>query len=51
MLQALQDIEIASRTVGFDVVSDDSLDEKYKKLRCEIAPLSHSIVEGSPPPP
>lgn len=42
MLQALQDIEIASRTVGFDVVSDDSLDEKYKKLRCEIAPLSHS---------
>ncbi|KAL9436040.1 hypothetical protein AB3S75_022161 [Citrus x aurantiifolia] len=41
MLEALQDIEIASRLVGFDVDSDDSLDEKYKKLRCDIAPLPH----------
>lgn len=39
MLEALQDIEIASRLVGFDVDSDDSLDEKYKKLHCDITPL------------
>ncbi|GAB4830505.1 Poly [ADP-ribose] polymerase 1 [Ancistrocladus abbreviatus] len=41
MLEALQDIEIASRLVGFDVDNEDSLDEKYKKLHCEIAPLPH----------
>uniref|UniRef100_A0A822XL21 Poly [ADP-ribose] polymerase n=1 Tax=Nelumbo nucifera TaxID=4432 RepID=A0A822XL21_NELNU len=41
MLEALQDIEIASRLVGFDVDDDDSLDEKYKKLRCNITPLPH----------
>lgn len=41
MLEALQDIEIASRLVGFDVDNDDSLDEKYEKLRCGISPLSH----------
>lgn len=40
MLEALQDIEIASRLVGFDG-DDDDLDTKYKKLRCEISPLSH----------
>lgn len=45
MLEALQDIEIASRIVGFDVDSDDSLDEKYKKLSCDIAPLSHGSEE------
>ncbi|KAK9083399.1 hypothetical protein Scep_029870 [Stephania cephalantha] len=41
MLEALQDIEIASRIVGFDGENDDSLDEKYMKLNCEIAPLPH----------
>ncbi|XP_042494663.1 poly [ADP-ribose] polymerase 1 [Macadamia integrifolia] len=41
MLEALQDIEIASRLVGFDVDNDESLDEKYKKLRCNITPLPH----------
>lgn len=41
MLEALQDIEIASRLVGFDVDNDDSLDDKYKKLHCDIAPLPH----------
>ncbi|KAF3436180.1 hypothetical protein FNV43_RR23272 [Rhamnella rubrinervis] len=41
MLEALQDIEIASRLVGFDCDSDDSLDDKYKKLHCEINPLLH----------
>ncbi|KAK5783992.1 hypothetical protein PVK06_038510 [Gossypium arboreum] len=41
MLEALQDIEIASRLVGFDVDNDDSLDEKYKKLHCDITPLPH----------
>ncbi|KFL90574.1 Poly [ADP-ribose] polymerase-1 [Acetobacter malorum] len=41
MLEALQDIEIASRLVGFDADSDDSLDEKYKKLRCDIDPIPH----------
>ena len=35
MLEALQDIEIASRVVGFDVDSDEYLDVKYKKLNCE----------------
>ncbi|KAL6978644.1 Poly [ADP-ribose] polymerase 1, variant 2 [Sarracenia purpurea var. burkii] len=41
MLEALQDIEIASRLVGFDVDNDDSIDEKYKKLGCLISPLPH----------
>ncbi|KAI3678826.1 hypothetical protein L6452_38129 [Arctium lappa] len=41
MLEALQDIEIASRLVGFDVDNDDSLDDKYKKLQCEMVPLPH----------
>ncbi|XP_024168166.1 poly [ADP-ribose] polymerase 1 isoform X2 [Rosa chinensis] len=41
MLEALQDIEIASRLVGFDADSGDSLDEKYKKLRCCMNPLPH----------
>ncbi|KAL4651990.1 hypothetical protein ACB092_01G200600 [Castanea dentata] len=41
MLEALQDIEIASRLVGFDADSDDSLDEKYMKLHCDVAPLPH----------
>ncbi|XP_073139928.1 poly [ADP-ribose] polymerase 1 [Henckelia pumila] len=39
MLEALQDIEIASRVVGFDTDSNDSVDEKYRKLRCNISPL------------
>ncbi|KAI3449746.1 hypothetical protein Pfo_006411 [Paulownia fortunei] len=41
MLEALQDIEIASRLVGFDADSNGSIDEKYEKLRCHISPLSH----------
>ncbi|KAM0949661.1 putative NAD(+) ADP-ribosyltransferase transcription regulator SAP family [Dioscorea sansibarensis] len=41
MLEALQDIEIASRIVGFDSENDESLDEKYNKLHCSIAPLPH----------
>ncbi|XP_041008010.1 poly [ADP-ribose] polymerase 1 isoform X1 [Juglans microcarpa x Juglans regia] len=41
MLEALQEIEIASRLVGFDADSDDSLDEKYMKLQCDITPLPH----------
>ncbi|XP_060180948.1 poly [ADP-ribose] polymerase 1 [Lycium barbarum] len=41
MLEALQDIEIASRLVGFDIDNDDSLDDKYKKLHCDISPLPH----------
>lgn len=41
MLEALQDIEIASRLVGFDADSDDSLDEKYMKLHCDVAPFPH----------
>ncbi|CAN1291957.1 Poly [ADP-ribose] polymerase 1 [Linum perenne] len=41
MLEALQDIEIASRLVGFDVDSDDSLDDKYKRLRCDITAIPH----------
>ncbi|GJR32265.1 poly [ADP-ribose] polymerase 1 [Tanacetum coccineum] len=36
MLEALQDIEIASRLVGFDADNDDSIDDKYKKLQCEM---------------
>ncbi|KAL0419793.1 UNVERIFIED_CONTAM: Poly [ADP-ribose] polymerase 1 [Sesamum radiatum] len=40
MLEALQDIEIASRLVGFDADSDESIDEKYSKLQCQISPLS-----------
>lgn len=45
MLEALQDIEIASRLVGFDDDNDESLDDKYKKLRCEIAPISHECED------
>ncbi|TXG63792.1 hypothetical protein EZV62_010786 [Acer yangbiense] len=45
MLEALQDIEIASRLVGFDVDNDDSLDEKYNKLHCDISPLPHDSEE------
>lgn len=41
MLEALQDIEIASRLVGFDSDNDESLDEKYKKLHCDMVPLPH----------
>ncbi|CAL1383211.1 unnamed protein product [Linum trigynum] len=41
MLEALQDIEIASRLVGFGVDNDESLDDKYKKLRCDIASIPH----------
>ncbi|MCL7037376.1 hypothetical protein MKW94_019800 [Papaver nudicaule] len=41
MLEALQDIEIASKLVGFNGDDDESLDDKYKKLRCDIVPLSH----------
>ncbi|KAK4281250.1 hypothetical protein QN277_012771 [Acacia crassicarpa] len=41
MLESLQDIEIASRLVGFDVDGDDSIDDKYEKLHCHIAPLPH----------
>ncbi|KAK9067559.1 hypothetical protein SSX86_011670 [Deinandra increscens subsp. villosa] len=41
MLEALQDIEIASRLVGFDVDNNDSLDDKYRKLQCEMVPLPH----------
>lgn len=41
MLESLQDIEIASRLVGFDADNDDTIDDKYKKLHCEISPLPH----------
>lgn len=41
MLEALQDIEIASRLVGFDAGDDESIDDKYKKLQCEMVPLPH----------
>lgn len=41
MLEALQDIEVASRLVGFDADNDDSIDDKYKKLRCAMNPLTH----------
>ncbi|XP_020591217.1 poly [ADP-ribose] polymerase 1 [Phalaenopsis equestris] len=41
MLEALQDIEIASRLVGFGEENDETLDEKYMKLQCEISPLPH----------
>ncbi|KAI3875434.1 hypothetical protein MKX03_036768 [Papaver bracteatum] len=39
MLEALQDIEIASRIIGFNAECDESLDEKYEKLHCNILPL------------
>ncbi|GJN38426.1 hypothetical protein PR202_gb27463 [Eleusine coracana subsp. coracana] len=41
MLEALQDIEIASKLVGFDSDNDESLDDKYKKLHCNITPFAH----------
>ncbi|KAL8170322.1 hypothetical protein V2J09_022126 [Rumex salicifolius] len=45
MLEALQDIEIASNIVGFGVNNEDSLDENYKKLHCDISPLPHDSEE------
>ncbi|OMO78424.1 hypothetical protein CCACVL1_14378 [Corchorus capsularis] len=42
MLEALQDIEIASRLVGLD---GEFFDEKYKKLNCGIVPLPHDSEE------
>ncbi|KAL6516147.1 Poly [ADP-ribose] polymerase 1 [Orobanche gracilis] len=45
MLEALQDIEIASRLVGFDDESNDSIDDKYEKLGCHISPLSHDTED------
>lgn len=38
MLEALQDIEIASKLVGFDGDNDESLDDKYKRLHFDITP-------------
>lgn len=40
MLEALQDIEIASKLVGFDADGNESIDEKYEKLQCHMSPLS-----------
>uniref|UniRef100_A0A0E0Q753 Poly [ADP-ribose] polymerase n=1 Tax=Oryza rufipogon TaxID=4529 RepID=A0A0E0Q753_ORYRU len=45
MLEALQDIEIASKLVGFDSDNDESLDDKYKKLRCAITPVPHDCED------
>lgn len=39
MLEALQDIEIASQLAGFRASSVSSLDESYKRLRCDIIPI------------
>ncbi|CAJ1901832.1 unnamed protein product [Sphenostylis stenocarpa] len=41
MLEALQDIEIASRLVGFNANNEDSIDDNYKKLHCDMSPLPH----------
>ncbi|EPS63698.1 hypothetical protein M569_11084 [Genlisea aurea] len=45
MLEALQDIEIASRVVGFDADNDETIDEKYVKLHCNIIPLAHTTED------
>ncbi|XP_057798060.1 poly [ADP-ribose] polymerase 1 [Salvia miltiorrhiza] len=45
MLEALQDIEIASKLVGFDANTNESIDEKYEKLHCHVSPLSHDSEE------
>ncbi|VFQ91204.1 unnamed protein product [Cuscuta campestris] len=45
MLEALQDIEIASRLVGLGGDDNSSLDEKYEKLRCEISPIPHDCED------
>ncbi|KAI3918084.1 hypothetical protein MKX01_041404, partial [Papaver californicum] len=41
MLEALQDIETASRIVGFNAEIDESLGEKYERLHCNILLLPH----------
>ncbi|CAA2964224.1 poly [ADP-ribose] polymerase 1 [Olea europaea subsp. europaea] len=48
MLEAPQDIEIASRVVGFDMNNDESIDEKYKKQICHVSPLSHDSEDYRP---
>lgn len=45
MLEALQDIEVASKLVDFNCENDESLDEKYKKLNCDIVPISHNTED------
>ncbi|EOX94511.1 Poly(ADP-ribose) polymerase 2, putative isoform 2 [Theobroma cacao] len=47
MLESFEDIAIASRLVGFDDDSDDSLDEKYKKLNCVLFPFLMMVNIGS----
>ena len=44
MLEALRDIELASKLIGStedEDTDEDPLDVNYKKLRCEIVPLPH----------
>ncbi|CAH9132809.1 unnamed protein product [Cuscuta epithymum] len=46
MLEALQDIEIASKLVGLGGNDNDSsLDEKYEKLQCQISPIPHDCED------
>ena len=43
MLEALRDIELASKLIGStgEDTDEDPLDVNYKKLKCDIVPLPH----------
>jgi hypothetical protein len=49
MLEALQDIEIASKFLGGskgeEEDDEDPLDTQYKKLQCDISPLPHDSAD------
>ncbi len=49
MLEALQDIEIASKFLGGskgeEEDDEDPLDTQYKKLQCHISPLPHDSAD------
>ncbi|CAH9131040.1 unnamed protein product [Cuscuta epithymum] len=46
MMEALQDIQIASKLVGLGGNDNDSSpDEKYEKLRCQISPIIHDCED------
>jgi poly [ADP-ribose] polymerase len=47
MLEALRDIELASKLIGStgDDTDEDPLDVNYRKLKCDIIPLPHDSDE------
>lgn len=45
MLENLQDMEIASKLMHFEINDDDPFYANYKKLNCNISPLPHNSFD------